>query len=216
MTIIRYGLLFTFLMVASNAYGQQISSNKTQNNIQVGLFYSYDQNLSGNNINFSSESGFYNDYGQLNFTAGLTVTYFLNNKFALHSGISYANRNFSGIYYCHTCEFTTPGPQKRKLSLQFVQIPVAIRIYPYKGKFSIFGELGIINQIMFNKPSTNFLHGKTYSLSGVVGVGTAYNFSSAFSVQLSVKYTNGLSDIFQDTDYSYRIWGVQLAIIRKL
>jgi hypothetical protein len=209
-------------MIASNTHGQSISSNKTENRIQIELYYSYNQNLSSENIDFSREIGFHNDYDRFNFTTGLNVVYFLNNNFALYSGMSYANRSFTGLFYCNACNFVGSGPQREKANLKFIQFPVALRIYPYNNKIGIFGELGIINQIMFgfNKlntyGATDQLKGNTYSLSGMIGAGVVYNFSPEFSAQLSVKYTNGLSNIFANADYNYRILGVQLGIKRKL
>lgn len=222
METIKYVFVIIILTTASNTYGQSISFDKTKSNVQIGLFYSYNRNLSSDNIVFDPETGFYNDYDRYNFTSGLTIAYFFSNNFALHSGVSYANRSFNGLFYCNSCSFYGPGPRRQKVNLKFIQVPVALRLYPYNRRISFFGELGIINQIMFefNEPTTygaaGQLHGNTYSLSGMVGAGAAYNFSPAFSVQLSVKYTNGLSNIFGNADYDYRILGIQLGLKRKL
>ena len=217
MKTIRYILFVTAFMLASNVYAQDISTYKSQkNDIKIGLFYSNDLNFSSDDITFTQESGFHNDYNQFNFTTGLTFDYYFSSNFSLGSGASYANRDFSGLYYCNVCSFQPLGPQKEEINLQFVQVPVTIRYYPYNKKIGLFGELGILNQLAINKSTSYQLNGNTYSLSGIAGAGIAYNISHTYSVQLITKYTKALSNIFRNADYDYRVLSFQLSLTKRL
>lgn len=209
-------------MIASKAYSQSLSPDKTKHNVEVGVFYSYDQNLSGDNIALHPDIGFHTDYDKFNFTTGVTVVYFLSNNVAIHSGISYVNRNFNGTFYCNSCSFAGVSPQQEEIDVAFIQLPLLLQLYPYNNRFSIFTEIGIINQLMFgfDEPDTygvtDRLQGNTYSISGIVGVGAGYKLSPSFVIQLSVNYTNGLSNIFGNADYDYQTVGIQLGLKRKL
>lgn len=215
MKIIRYIVVAAILMIASSAYGQVATyNNLEQSKLQLGLFYSYNQNISSDNITLRQETGFRNDYDQFNFTVGLTALYYLNNNFALRSGASYANRSFSGTFYCNVCIFAPPGPQQEKIELQFIQVPIAIRYYPYNQKIGVFGEVGIFNQFMINKPALKRLKEHIYSVSAILAAGLKYRFNYGFTAQLSVKYTDSLSEIFKNADYSYKVLGVQLSLLK--
>lgn len=216
MGAIRYFLFLTILMVTSNAYAQEFSfDGASKSNIQVGLYYSLDTNLSSDNIEFDQYSGYKTNYNQNNFTAGLNLQYFMLRNFALYSGVSYSKRQFNGTFYCYTCDIVgTIQPQK--FSLQFIQIPITVRYHPYKNKIGVFGELGLQNQLMLRKSNTNALEGNTYSVSAILGAGVEYSFGHGLTAQLSAKYTDSLSEIFKKADYSYKILGIQLSFLKEL
>ncbi|MCW9708216.1 hypothetical protein [Fodinibius salsisoli] len=210
----KYYLFVGLLIIGSTAYGQNMPSGEMQNNkFQLGFFYSTDQNLSGDQVKIDEYMGYETEYDQYNFLAGLTTTYSWRTQWALRSGLTYADRSFTGTFYCHVCDFIT-SPQPQSFDLAFVQVPIAIRYYPYRKRVSLFGELGILNQLMVKEPVISRLEANTYSLSSLIAAGIAYNISQQFSAQLSVQYSNGWSKLFKETDYSYQILGIELSLLK--
>ncbi len=209
-------LSLILLVVIVPTYGQSISSHK--GNISIDIFHSFDQNMSGVSMSYKGQNPawvYENDYNRVNYTIGISSLYYFMNDFALRSGVSYANRNFSNRYYCAVC-MTDILPPVRNITLKFVQVPIGIRYYPYNHKIGFFAEIGILNQFLVNKPQINNLKGNSYSLSDIISAGAVYNFSYGFSFQIATKYSNGLSDIFKKADYSYKVFGVQMGLIKKL
>ncbi len=218
MRVIKFFLFVTVLMIASNTYAQNsLPENQQNNNFRVGLFYSLDTNLSGD-IELNDEVGYRSKYNRNNFTAGLNLQYSINNNLALQSGINYSNRDFSGTYYCNVCDFVT-SPQQEEINLQFLQVPAALKYSNYFNNLGFFGKIGVLNQFLV-KESNNYefyeLEANSYSLSGVLGAGIAYNFGHGFSAALSANYTNRITQIFEDADYSYKTLGIQLNLSLEL
>jgi hypothetical protein len=209
MPVIKYFLLFTVLIISTNTYAQ--NENDQKNNLRVGVFYSLDTNLSGD-IELSDEIGYRTTYNRNNFTAGLNLEYSISKNLALQSGVNYSKRDFSGTYYCNLCDFTTP-PQQEEINLQFLQVPAKLKYSNYFNNVGFFGKVGVLNQLLV-KESNNYefyeLEANSYSLSGILGAGIAYNFGGGFSTALSANYTNGITQIFEDADYSYKTLGIQL------
>lgn len=216
MRVIRCLLFITVLMIASNTYAQNVlSQNEQKNNLRVGLFYSLDTNLSGDNIELSDEVGYRTKYNRNNFTAGLNLQYSIIKNFVLQSGVSYSNRDFSGTYYCNLCDFITP-PQQNEINVQFLQFPVALKYSNSFNNLDFFGKIGVLNHFLVEEPNNYELEANSYSLSGILGVGMEYNFSHGFSTALSANYTNGLTKIFEDANYSYKTLGIQLNLSIEL
>lgn len=218
MWVVRYFFFVPILLiVAPNAYGQGVSSGNAQKgNLRVGLFYSFDANLSAENIESSQETGYRTRYNKGNFTTELNLQYAMIRNLALQSGVSYSDRQFTGTYYCNVCDFITP-PQPEEINLQFLQVPILLKYYPYIRDIGFFGKVGVLNQFMIDKPNIKYeLEGHTYSLSGMVGAGIGYNFGHGFTAEISAEYTKGLTQIFKSADYSYNILGVQLSFLKKI
>ncbi|MEL7834246.1 outer membrane beta-barrel protein [Fodinibius sp. Rm-B-1B1-1] len=218
MRVIKYFLLATVLMLSTNSYAQNgVSENEQKNNFQVGLFYSINTNLSGD-IELSDEIGYRTKYNRNNFTAGLDLQYSIIKSLALQSGMSYSNRDFSGTYYCNVCDFMTP-PQQEEINLRFIQVPTALRYSNYFNNLGFFGKIGVLTQLVIEEPNNNEfyeLETNSYSLSGILGAGIEYKFGGAFSTALSTNYANGLTQIFEDADYSYKTLGIQLDLSIEL
>jgi hypothetical protein len=218
---VKYILLLITLAFSSNAYAQETTSGKDyKHHFRIGLSYTFNTNLSADNIKLDRGIGYTIDYTHYNFAAGLNVEYSLLKNFTLNSGISYSSKSFEGLFYCNSCNFAGPGPKPEKMYLQFLQVPVTAKYYPYLHKISVFIQFGLLNQIMIDKPTgingVLNLETKTYSLSGIIGPGIGYHFNSGFAVQFAVKYIKGFSGMFKDADYSYQVLGYQLSLIKKL
>lgn len=220
MRVFKYFLLFTVLMLftISFLYAQNnVSESERKKNFQVGLFYSIDTNLSGD-IELSDEVGYRTKYNRNNFTFGLNLQYWISKNLALQSGISYSNRDFYGTYYCNLCDFISP-PQQEEINLRYLIVPALLRYSYYFNNFGFFGKLGVINQFLV-KDSNNYefdeLAANSYSLSGSLGAGIKYKFGGGFSTALSANYANGLTQAFEEADYSYKTLGIQLDLSIEL
>lgn len=215
MRAIRYFLLIYILLITSNTYGQDfLFDKKSKNSIQLGLFYSFDTNLSSDIIEIDQYSG-YNVNNNQSFNAGLNLQYYILRNFAFYSGMSYSTREFEGKYYCENC-LLVDNPHLQKFNLQFLQIPTTVRYYPYQNNIGVFGELGFLNQIKLGNSKNNTLERNAYSLSAVLGAGTKYNIGYGLTVQLAAKYTHNLSEIFKEAEYSYKVLGIQLSVLKQL
>jgi opacity protein-like surface antigen len=211
----RYLFIVILLAISSSAYGQQeLSDGTTSKQFEWGLFYSSDINESGEQIKIDQYTGYTTEYNHQNFSAGLTAAFNWRSHWSLRSGVTYADRKFTGTYFCHTCYFIRV-PESQDFNLAFLQIPVAIRYYPFRKKLSFFGELGFLNQLLLKKPAASRLETNTYSVSGLVGAGIKYNLAHRLSVQLSAQYSDGWSKMFTDTEYSYRILGIRLSLLKQ-
>lgn len=217
MRVIRCLLFVSVLMIASNTHAQNVlSENGQKQNLRVGLFYSLDTNLSGDNIELSDEVGYRTKYNRNNFSAGLNLQYSIIKNVALQSGVSYSNRDFSGTYYCNVCDFITP-PQQEEIKLQFLQVPAVLKYSNYFNDLGFFGKIGALNQFLVKEPNNNYeLEANSYSLSGILGAGMEYNFGHGFSTAFSANYVNGLTQIFEDAEYSYKTLGIQLTLSIEL
>lgn len=216
MTFIRYVIFVTVLMMASNTHAQNtLAENEQSNNLGLGLFYSLDTNLSGNNIALSEESGYRTEYNRKNFTAGLELQYLIIKSLALQSGLSYSKRGFSGTYYCNVCDFIIP-PRQEEIDLQFLQVPAALKYFYYFKNFGFMGKMGLLNQFLVIESNNYELEANSYSLSGVLGAGIKYYIVPGFSTALSANYANGLTPIFKDANYSYKTWGIRLNLSIEL
>lgn len=215
MKTIRYIFVLPILVIASNVYGQDATyNNSAQSKLQLGVSYSSDINLSAEEIAFSQNTGYKTNYNQYNFTIGLNAQYFIIENFALQSGLSYSSRQFEGTFYCYVCDVIGDPFKPQKISLQFLQVPIAVKYYPYNSKIGFFGKLGVLNQFMIGKPDIERLEENTYLLSALLGAGVKYRLNYGFTTQLSVRYTNSLSDTFKNADYSYNMLGMQLSLLK--
>ena len=110
-------------------------------------------------------------------------------------------------------------PQQENINLQFLQVPATLRYSHYFNNFGFFGKLGVINQFLV-KESNNYefneLEANSFSLSGSLGAGIEYKFGGGFSSALSANYMNGLTQIFETADYSYKTIDVQLNLSIEL
>ena len=102
--------------------------------------------------------------------------------------------------------------QAQEIKFRFVELPLKGRYYFNLKKFSIYGDLGVINQFQV-ADEVEFVK-QRYSLSGIVGLGTQYNISPNLSLELSLNYINGLTKIIENADYDYRIIGFGIGIVR--
>lgn len=195
------GLLFSL-----NSYSQT-------GKFRPGVFYSFDNNFSSDRISFDKYSGYSADYNKSNFSAGLSLDYSISGKLILVSGINYSDKSFTGKYYCDVCDISTP-PGPEKIEIQFIEIPVIAKYYFLRSRFDVFAEGGIGNLWRVNHKTD--LEVEKYFLSAKLGGGIEYPFLDRYSLQLSVVYTQNLTEVFRDAEYDYRIFAIKFGFLIDL
>ena len=200
-------LICFFLIGTLVSNAQEVSASK----FKLGLHYAYDNNLSSERTETANFEGYNNNYNQHNFTLAISAEFLLSQNFAFVSGVNYSKKDLTSTYFCDVCTLTFT-PQAQEIKFRFVELPLKGRYYFNLKKFSIYGDLGVINQFQV-ADEVEFVK-QRYSLSGIVGLGTQYNISPNLSLELSLNYINGLTKIIENADYDYRIIGFGIGIVR--
>lgn len=210
-------LLFSpLILIFSLTSFSQTGGVMEKGKFRLGVYYSYDNNLSSDRISFDEYIGYNADYDQYNYTTGFNLDHSITSKLILVSGINYSDRSFTGTYYCDVCDFLTP-PQPEKIELQFIEIPITAKYYFIRSIFDVFGEGGIGSLWRIRRINgENDFEGKNHLLSAKIGGGIEYPFLDKYSFQLSVDYTQNLNQVFQDADYAYKVLGIKLGLAMDL
>ena len=200
-------LILIIAIIGFNLYGQ----NDNPRNLRFGILFTLDSNLSSENFGIDEYTGYSADYNKTNYKIGLSVEYLLRNGFTLNSGFNYSNKNFTGTYYCYTCNFAVP-PSPEKIELQFVEIPLSLRYYFLPSGLKLFADIGLINQFSL----TNKIVENKYNMSGKLGCGIEYNLNPKLAFQLVTEYNKGLTNMFKESDFKIKTISFGLGIIKKI
>tara|TARA_R110000868_G_scaffold20106_2_gene85494 strand:- start:182 stop:799 length:618 start_codon:yes stop_codon:yes gene_type:complete len=202
----RYFILLLLLGINLSLVAQDSPSE----NLRLGMFFTLDKNVSSDFVATFEDIGFSADYHKINYKAGLSAEYFLKNRFSLNSGVNYSNKNFTGTFTCATCLSISPwGPET--IELQFIEIPVSIKYYFALGKLNMYADLGLINQYAIATEIFN----RKYIISGKLGCGIEYNFNPKLAFQFFTEYNNGLTNMFEESDFKLKTISLGFGLVKK-
>lgn len=200
-------LILLITIISLNFYGQ----NDNPRNLRLGILFILDNNLSSENFAIDEYSGYSADYNKTNYKIGFSAEYLLKNGFTLNSGFNYSNKNFTGTYYCYTCNFAVlPSPEK--IELQFIEIPLSLRYYFLPSELKIYADIGLINQFSMS----NEIVENKYNISGKLGCGIEYNLNPKLALQLVTEYNKGLTNMFKESDFKIKTISFGLGIMKKI
>ncbi|MDY7395410.1 outer membrane beta-barrel protein [Aureibaculum sp. 2210JD6-5] len=217
MKTFRIQLIFLILSIGFNLNAQENSkeipkpTNQSTKKIKVGLFYSYDKNLSDKDYTFVKYEGYSIDYNKPNYSLGAEIEFSLNPKFSIQSGVTYTNRDFTGTYYCAVCDFIV-APQPEDINQQFLEIPLSAKYYFIPKKVLLFTEVGLVNQFIIK----NELNENNYNISAKIGLGIGYQFNNHFSIEVATDYQNGISNLYKNSNFKQQILGFKVGIKKEL
>ncbi|QCK14883.1 outer membrane beta-barrel protein [Mangrovivirga cuniculi] len=184
-----------------------ITAQTSPNGLNIGVYYSIDQNTGVDRSPTGDWTGYINDYDELNYSFGLKIEKAVNNHFTINSGIGYSDKSYIATYYCMVCDLNAFPPEE--IDLEYLEIPVSLRYYIFdNSKFNLFGDIGFLNQIALKTDQEQ----NGYIISGKVGAGIDYVFTEKFRIQLSADYVNGLTDAFSELNYKTQSMAYRLGI----
>ena len=203
----RYFILLLLLGINLNLSAQDSPSG----NLRLGMLFTLDKNLSSDYVAINNDVGFSADYNKINYKAGLSAEYFLKKEFSLNSGLNYSNKNFTGKLSCANCLSLLPTDPET-IELQFIEIPVSIKYNFALGKLNMYADLGLINQYAI---ATEILNRK-YIISGKLGCGIEYNFNPKLAFQFFTVYNNGLTNMFEESDFKLKTISLGFGLVKKI
>jgi hypothetical protein len=166
-------------------------SQSTDRKTKLGVTFS-PQSYSSREITSRSTQGFTINQSEFNYSVGVSALSSLNNRFTLITGLTYASKDFTGTFFCPACSYLIV-PQPELIKLRYLEVPVFLRYYLWKGKVIGFGETGLVNSFSANKNSSDgyssILDRKKYILSGLLGLGLQAKLAKRLEVSGSLFFS---------------------------
>jgi len=209
----NYFLLLLGFFVIFNVFGQnRLQNMEEKNRFSLGIMYSFDKNVGKSQISTSRYEGYTADNDQTNYSLGLGAEYLWTEHLSLNLAISYANRDFTGTYYCDVCDFIT-APSAEGVQLRFVDVPIGLTYYFLPRKMRPFLSGAINNQFTVKNPEQ--LNAKSYVLGVQLGGGVQYEFTPFWALQAQIDYGNTLTRVFENSTSNLEILSFQLGVFRS-
>lgn len=194
-------------------------------NAQDGKSVRFGLKVSPNMGWFSSDDKtFSNDGSVLGFNFGLMGDFMIgaNQNYAFSTGLMYMTKlggKYTSTFETSTAGITSKVVSKSTLSLQYVQIPITVKLktneigyMTYYGQIG--GDLGLNVGAHSDDEVSTTVNGATTTVSSdnndvsdftntlriglIVGAGLEYNFSGNTSAMLGLTYGNGFTNAFSD------------------
>lgn len=217
MKIFKISLLILLVSISFNLKAQENSpktakfQNQSAKKFKIGLFYSLDKNLSDEHQSFNHYEGYAPEYNKANYSLGTEIEYFLNPKFSIQSGVNYANRDFTGTYYCHVCDFIGVIEPKN-IKQRILEMPITTKYYFLPKKVLLYVEVGVVNQFILNET----INENDYSLNGKLALGVGYVFTNNYSIEISTNYQHGISNLYKNSNFKQQVLGFKVGIKKRL
>jgi len=160
---------------------------------------------------FAKYTGYSVKNDKTNYRFGLNVEYVLKNEITINSAINYSNKDFTGTYYCMVCDFSVP-PSPESIDFRFLEIPLTMRYYFFPEKFRLFGELGLNNQFVLSKETTDNLFG----LGIKFGAGMEYNLGRDIALQLLLDYNKGITGFYRESNFKVDYLAFGIGMMKRL
>ncbi len=205
-------LLFTLLSVP--AFSQNISFTK------IGITYSSDQQFLPDAVNIHEFYGYSAiERGDNNFTAGITTEIKLLSRLSLRTGLLYSNKDYTGSFGCPQCyyafsDYLVYDASRQTIKQRYLELPAAARFYFVQNRFSLFGELGVVNSFLVDNDRTNSnikhseVKSNNYILNAEAGVGISYTVVRYIEISVTTVYRNSITTYIATDDMQLRSFGV--------
>ncbi|MEH6682431.1 MAG: porin family protein [Sediminicola sp.] len=179
--------------------------------LRLGVTLSSDYNISSQNIELGNYMGYTASYDRTNYSLGLQAEKFLTTDMSVNLGLQFSQKNFTGTFYCAVCDWAMP-PNPETIRMQFLEIPIGVRKYFLPGKWKLFADVGLLNQIALK----NDLETNSYLLSANVGGGTEYKIGTRWSLQLKAFYNRALTNTFEGSGHKMQFLAFGMGIMTSL
>lgn len=185
---------------------------------KIGLVFSPDSYLGSPTILTDSHSGHEIETSEFTFTTGIIGLFTVNPKFEIGSGVTYSKKDFSGLPFCHVCDFGFPIEQQ-VLKQRFVEIPLFIRYRILNNKIGLYIETGLTTSYLTEDIKTKYeLEPNTnhFLLSGHVGLGIDMALEDRIIIGLAPVYRHSLTEFYTTSDFDFRSFGVMSSVAFRL
>ena len=201
--------LTIFLVILCAA--PSLRAQNPPNNFRFGITASIDENLNSETITFDQYTGYSAEYDKINYQLGLNLEYKLKQDFSINTAIQYANRDFTGTYFCAVCYFSVP-PNPEDIDFRFIEVPLSLRYYFLPDKLGLFGEVGVNNQFLINQEVTD----NSFALGIKLGAGIEYDFTQKIALQFLVDYNKGITNLYNESNFKLNYLGFGVGIMKKI
>lgn len=199
--------LFILVILFSSSSLKAQDSTKV---FRIGFTASLDKNLSSEAMAFDRYTGFSARYDKFNYRVGLNLEYNLRKGFSLNTAFNYSNKDFTGTYYCAVCNFSVlPGPED--IDFRLIEVPLSLKYYYQPGRLGVFGEAGVSNHFLLEE-----LIDRTYSFGIRLGVGLNYNITPDVALRLFYDHTEGITNLYDESDFRMRTSGFGVGVMKSL
>lgn len=186
--------------------------------IKLGITLS-PQSYFSNEMTSGPYQGYTINQSEFNYSIGVTTLSSLNNRFSLVTGLVYSNKDFTGTFYCDVCDYLF-APEPELIKLRYLEVPVSIRYWLWKGNVKGFVETGLVNSFSVNETFsgfyTKFLERKKFILSGFIGLGAQANLTKKMDVSGSLFLQKSLTDTFENYGFKFHSVGISATVTRQL
>lgn len=200
-------LLIIILSITSFTTYSQVG----EKDIRLGTFVYLDKNISSSRVQTNSNEGYLAESNKINYKVGVLAEYFFSSNISLALGVNYANKSFSGEYYCENCGLASSS-ESETIPFHFLEVPMKIRQYFFKGKYRVFLDLGLMNQISLS----NNINNKDYNLAGITGFGMELSLKNNFSLQFTTEYNAGITKQFENSNFKLNFIAFGIGLMKNL
>jgi hypothetical protein len=193
-------------------------SQSSDRKIKLGVTFSPQSYFSKDIISALSQ-GYEINQSEFNYSIGVTVLSSLNNRFDLVTGLAYSSKDFTGTFFCPACSYFA-APQPELIKLRYLEVPISVRYFFWKGNVMGFGETGLVNGFSVNeKPGdmdSPLLERKKYILSGLIGMGLQASLRKKIDLSGSLFLQSSFIDTFKNSESKFQSMGITAMITRQL
>lgn len=186
--------------------------------IKLGVSFS-PQSYFSEDINSQLSQGYEINQSEFNYSIGVIAITSLNNRFDLVTGLAYSSKDFTGTFFCPACG-SLGAPQPELIKLCYLEVPVSVRYFLWKGNVIGFGETGLVNSFSVNENPSGMdfpsLARKKYILSGLIGMGLQASLTKRIDVSGSLLLQSSFIDAFKNSEFKFQSIGISAMITRQL
>ncbi len=232
--------LIFLMLVLGSAYGQEYKSSSKK--IQLGINYSPDYNYRTLTINNKTQGATQvkdirnkTESPKFGYTTGLQITYILQPKWSLTTGLLYSNKGYIliekpfGVFESDLLNDKHNFATHFKHTFHYIDLPICISFRIGNNRMQLVASTGVINNIyikeyvsitQINESSPDFRihpllsnHNK-FNLSANISCGINYHLHSKIDVRLEPSFRYQLLKVI-NSDLSAHLWnfGMNTAIL---
>ena len=174
-------------------------------------------------VDAPGEANLESDGMPFGFGYGLITDFGFTERYAFSTGIEIAYRGGKMIHsYTETnAGITTSFTQRTKLSLQFVEIPLTLKLRTNEiGYLTYFFQVGVapgyairtkadieVNDVVVEEDADISDQINEFNLSMILSAGAEYSLGGSTSLLLGLTFNNGFLDLLDDKDYNEKVKG---------
>ncbi|KKM95220.1 hypothetical protein LCGC14_1190450 [marine sediment metagenome] len=182
---------------------------------RIGLSAGFENNMGPDRMAFDRYTGYSANYDKTNYRFGLNLEYALKKDLTINTAIGYSNRDFTGTYFCDVCDFEVP-PGPEEVDFRFIEIPLTLKYYFLPGKIRLSLEAGLNNLLPLNDTDYYGITDNSWAAGLTIGGGLEYNLSRKLALRLITDYSNGITNLYKESDFKIKSLNFGIGIIKKI